>query len=190
MIRFTMLAEVQIGLSLRGTWDVLSESYIPSTEHVIGCPSSLAFLTLYTYNCLVLSGVVNMLSWFLACEAAIYNHVLEGNVLKAIELTDQLAVDLLASHPDVHFALLTLHFVELVRAKDWYDITWSIVWIFVLGSFIPGSTYPGHEFCLWRVWLCLADWVDVCDSTERRTPLLITFFCVVVKSWSEVGLKQ
>jgi len=38
--------------------------------------------------------------------------------LKAIELTDQLAVDLLTSNPDVHFALLTLHFVELVRAKD------------------------------------------------------------------------
>jgi len=47
----------------------------------------------------------------------IYNHVLEGNVLKAIELTNQLAVDLLAAHSDVHFELLTLHFVELVRAK-------------------------------------------------------------------------
>lgn len=48
----------------------------------------------------------------------IYDHVLEGNVLKAIELTNQLAVDLLTSKPDVHFDLLTLHFVELVRAKD------------------------------------------------------------------------
>jgi hypothetical protein len=58
----------------------------------------------------------------LACAAAIYDHVLEGNVLKAIELTNQLAVDLLTSKPDVHFDLLTLHFVELVRAKDWYEL--------------------------------------------------------------------
>jgi hypothetical protein len=50
----------------------------------------------------------------------IYNHVLEGNVLKAVELTNQLAVDLLPTNKDVHFELLTLHFVELVRAKDWY----------------------------------------------------------------------
>jgi hypothetical protein len=48
----------------------------------------------------------------------IYNHVLEGNVLKAIELTNELAVDLLSTNQDVHFDLLTLHFVELVRAKD------------------------------------------------------------------------
>jgi hypothetical protein len=53
-------------------------------------------------------------------HAAIYNHVLEGNVLKAIELTNELAVDLLSTNQDVHFDLLTLHFVELVRAKDWY----------------------------------------------------------------------
>lgn len=59
---------------------------------------------------------------FSASDAAIYNHVLEGNVLKAIELTNQLAVDLLGSNPDVHFDLLTLHFVELVRAKDWYEL--------------------------------------------------------------------
>jgi hypothetical protein len=50
--------------------------------------------------------------------AAIYSHVLEGNVLKAIELTNQLAVDLLASNRDIHFDLLSLHFVELVRAKN------------------------------------------------------------------------
>ncbi|XP_024396245.1 uncharacterized protein [Physcomitrium patens] len=48
----------------------------------------------------------------------IYNHVLEGNALKAIELTNELAVDLLTSNPDVHFDLLILHFIELVRAKD------------------------------------------------------------------------
>lgn len=71
---------------------------------------------------MVLDGVVDVLSLFLACAAAIYNHVLEGNVLKAIELANQLAVDLLTSNPDVHFDLLTLHFVELVRAKDWYEL--------------------------------------------------------------------
>ncbi|BBM98890.1 hypothetical protein Mp_1g16970 [Marchantia polymorpha subsp. ruderalis] len=48
----------------------------------------------------------------------IYKHVMEGNVLKAIELTNQLAADLLQSNKDVYFDLLTLHFVELVRSKD------------------------------------------------------------------------
>jgi len=82
----------------------------------------------------------------LACDAAIYNRVLEGNVLKAIELTDQLAVDLLASNPDVHFDLLTLHFVELVRAKDWYEFNScrSVVGILSRAS-VPGSTNPGHQ---------------------------------------------
>ncbi len=59
-------------------------------------------------------------------HAAIYNHVLEGNVLKAIELTNELAVDLLSTNQDVHFDLLTLHFVELVRAKDWYGTLSSL----------------------------------------------------------------
>lgn len=63
----------------------------------------------------------------MCCHAAIYNHVLEGNVLKAIELTNQLAVDLLANNKDVHFDLLTLHFVELVRAKDWYEWVTSLL---------------------------------------------------------------
>lgn len=48
----------------------------------------------------------------------IYKHVLEGNVLEAIRLTNQLAADLLQSNKDVYFDLLTLHFVELVRSKD------------------------------------------------------------------------
>ncbi|CAM6082895.1 unnamed protein product [Calypogeia fissa] len=48
----------------------------------------------------------------------IYKHVLEGNVLEAIRLTNQLAADLFQSNKDVYFDLLTLHFVELVRSKD------------------------------------------------------------------------
>jgi len=73
---------------------------------------------------------------------AIYSHVLEGNVLKAIELTNQLAVDLLASNRDVHFDLLTLHFVELVRVKDWYELNSCrcVVRVFVLVVVIFGSS--------------------------------------------------
>ncbi|CAK7346299.1 unnamed protein product [Dovyalis caffra] len=41
----------------------------------------------------------------------------EGNALKAIELTEQLACDLLENNKDLHFDLLSLHFVELVSAK-------------------------------------------------------------------------
>ncbi|XP_011048846.1 PREDICTED: glucose-induced degradation protein 8 homolog isoform X1 [Populus euphratica] len=43
--------------------------------------------------------------------------VLEGNALKAIELTEQVASDLLENNKDLHFDLLSLHFVELVCAK-------------------------------------------------------------------------
>ncbi|KAH8509517.1 hypothetical protein H0E87_011320 [Populus deltoides] len=43
--------------------------------------------------------------------------VLEGNALKAIELTEQVACDLLENNKDLHFDLLSLHFVELVCAK-------------------------------------------------------------------------
>ncbi|XP_034931666.1 uncharacterized protein [Populus alba] len=43
--------------------------------------------------------------------------VLEGNALKAIELTEQVACDLLENNKDLHFDLLSLHFVELVSAK-------------------------------------------------------------------------
>lgn len=49
---------------------------------------------------------------------SIYNRTMEGNALKAIELTNQLTPDLLQNNNDVLFDLLTLHFVELVRAKN------------------------------------------------------------------------
>lgn len=41
----------------------------------------------------------------------------EGNALKAIELTEQLAPSLLEKNKDLHFDLLGLHFVELVRTR-------------------------------------------------------------------------
>ncbi|WVZ68624.1 hypothetical protein U9M48_017543 [Paspalum notatum var. saurae] len=48
---------------------------------------------------------------------AIFNFVLEGNVLKAIELTEELAPSLLENDMDLHFDLLSLHFIELVRSR-------------------------------------------------------------------------
>ncbi|XP_063946404.1 uncharacterized protein LOC108211313 isoform X2 [Daucus carota subsp. sativus] len=42
---------------------------------------------------------------------------LEGDALKAIELTEQLAPGLLDKSKDLHFDLLTLHFVELVCSR-------------------------------------------------------------------------
>uniref|UniRef100_A0A0D6R721 CTLH domain-containing protein n=2 Tax=Araucaria cunninghamii TaxID=56994 RepID=A0A0D6R721_ARACU len=47
----------------------------------------------------------------------IYNFALEGNALKAIELTNQLAPDLLQKNKDLHFDLLGLHYIELVRMR-------------------------------------------------------------------------
>nr|XP_018625524.1 glucose-induced degradation protein 8-A homolog isoform X1 [Nicotiana tomentosiformis] len=47
----------------------------------------------------------------------IYHLALEGNVLKAIELTEQLAPDLLEKNKDLHFDLLSLHFVGLVCSR-------------------------------------------------------------------------
>ncbi|KAE8731374.1 LisH and RanBPM domains containing protein isoform 2 [Hibiscus syriacus] len=44
----------------------------------------------------------------------IYQFALEGNALKAIELTEQLATNLLEKNKDLYFDLLSLHFVELV----------------------------------------------------------------------------
>ncbi|KAK7291220.1 hypothetical protein RIF29_06182 [Crotalaria pallida] len=43
----------------------------------------------------------------------IFHLVLEGNALKAIELTEQLAQDILQNNKDLLFDLLSLHFVEL-----------------------------------------------------------------------------
>ncbi|XP_057519586.1 uncharacterized protein LOC130800203 [Amaranthus tricolor] len=44
----------------------------------------------------------------------ILKFALEGNVLEAIELTKELAPELLEENKDLHFDLLSLHFVELV----------------------------------------------------------------------------
>lgn len=47
----------------------------------------------------------------------IFRYALEGNALEAIELTEQLAEGLLVKNEDLHFDLLSLHFVKLVRAR-------------------------------------------------------------------------
>ncbi|KAL6316446.1 hypothetical protein AAG906_018149 [Vitis piasezkii] len=47
----------------------------------------------------------------------IFHFALEGNALKAIELTEQLANDLLEKNKDLHFDLLSLHFVKLVCSR-------------------------------------------------------------------------
>ncbi|OVA08705.1 LisH dimerization motif [Macleaya cordata] len=47
----------------------------------------------------------------------IFHFALEGNALKAIELTEQLAPNLLEENMDLHFDLLSLHFVELVCSR-------------------------------------------------------------------------
>ncbi|KAF3624766.1 putative glucose-induced degradation protein 8 -like protein isoform X2 [Capsicum annuum] len=47
----------------------------------------------------------------------IYHLALEGTVLKSIELTEQFAPDLLEKNKDLHFDLLTLHFVRFVCSR-------------------------------------------------------------------------
>ncbi|TKY45850.1 Glucose-induced degradation protein 8-like [Spatholobus suberectus] len=47
----------------------------------------------------------------------IFHFALEGNALKAIELTEQLAQDILENNKDLQFDLLSLHFVELVCSR-------------------------------------------------------------------------
>ncbi|CAN1127110.1 Glucose-induced degradation protein 8 homolog, partial [Linum perenne] len=47
----------------------------------------------------------------------IFQYALEGNALKAIELTEQLAPDLLEKNQDLHFDILSLNFVELVYSR-------------------------------------------------------------------------
>ncbi|KAM7273128.1 hypothetical protein ACFE04_027792 [Oxalis oulophora] len=47
----------------------------------------------------------------------IIHFALEGNALKAIQLTQQLVPDLLDNNTDLHFDLLSLHFVELVCSR-------------------------------------------------------------------------
>ncbi|KAJ4702024.1 glucose-induced degradation protein 8-like [Melia azedarach] len=53
----------------------------------------------------------------MAKRKRILHFALEGNALKAIELTEQLANDLLEKNKDLHFDLLSLHFVELVCSR-------------------------------------------------------------------------
>ncbi|CAL5383519.1 unnamed protein product [Camellia sinensis] len=50
-------------------------------------------------------------------RGGIFNFALDGNALKAIELTEQFAPDLLDKNQDLHFDLLSLHFVELVCSR-------------------------------------------------------------------------
>ncbi|XP_062164652.1 uncharacterized protein LOC133871263 isoform X3 [Alnus glutinosa] len=47
----------------------------------------------------------------------IFCFALEGNALKAIELTNELAHDLVEKNEDLHFDLLGIHFGELVRSR-------------------------------------------------------------------------
>ncbi|XP_008804544.2 glucose-induced degradation protein 8 homolog isoform X3 [Phoenix dactylifera] len=48
---------------------------------------------------------------------SIFHFVLDGNALKAIELTEQLAPNLLEDDKDLHFDLLSLHFIDLVCSR-------------------------------------------------------------------------
>lgn len=49
----------------------------------------------------------------------VFHCALEGNALKAIELTEELAKDLLENNKDLHFDLLSLHFVKLILSRKW-----------------------------------------------------------------------
>ncbi|KAK7376758.1 hypothetical protein VNO80_02174 [Phaseolus coccineus] len=51
----------------------------------------------------------------------IVNSALEGDTLKAIELTEELSHDILDNNKDLLFDLLSLHFVGLVCSKKWSE---------------------------------------------------------------------
>mmetsp|Transcript_30227 Transcript_30227/g.58079 ORF Transcript_30227/g.58079 Transcript_30227/m.58079 type:complete len:244 (+) Transcript_30227:218-949(+) len=51
-------------------------------------------------------------------RAPICNHVLQGNVHQAVELTNKCAPGMLSSFEDVHFDLLTIHFAQLVKKEN------------------------------------------------------------------------
>ncbi|KGN60001.1 glucose-induced degradation protein 8 homolog [Cucumis sativus] len=53
----------------------------------------------------------------MAKRKRIYDFAVEGNALKAIELTEEVAPGLLEKIEDLHFDLLSLHFVELVCSR-------------------------------------------------------------------------
>jgi hypothetical protein len=59
---------------------------------------------------------------FISCtgmkQPADYPIDIDKRKLKAIELTNQLAPELLQENKDLHFDLLSLHFVELVQDDD------------------------------------------------------------------------
>ncbi|XP_047175487.1 ran-binding protein 9-like isoform X3 [Vigna umbellata] len=56
----------------------------------------------------------------------IFHFALEGNALKAIELTEQLAQDILEKNKDLQFDLLSLHFVELVCSRKWQHRSFGV----------------------------------------------------------------
>ncbi|XBH66093.1 hypothetical protein VPH35_119554 [Triticum aestivum] len=49
--------------------------------------------------------------------STILNFVVEGDAVKAIELTTELAPNLLENDTDLHFDLISLHFIELIRSR-------------------------------------------------------------------------
>ncbi|XP_022861096.1 glucose-induced degradation protein 8 homolog, partial [Olea europaea var. sylvestris] len=49
--------------------------------------------------------------------SGIFPFALDGDVLKAIELTEEFAPDLLENNKDLHFDLLSLHFTELICSR-------------------------------------------------------------------------
>ncbi|KZV26771.1 hypothetical protein F511_25335, partial [Dorcoceras hygrometricum] len=55
----------------------------------------------------------------------IFHFAMDGNALKAIELTAEFAPGLLEENKDLHFDLLSLHFVELVCSRSWFKFTGS-----------------------------------------------------------------
>ncbi|KAJ0963160.1 hypothetical protein J5N97_028282 [Dioscorea zingiberensis] len=52
---------------------------------------------------------------------SIFHFAMEGNALKAIELTEQLAPNLLEEQNDLHFDLLSLHFVDLISSRKFTE---------------------------------------------------------------------
>lgn len=98
-------------------------------EASINLASQVVYLAVILYNELHLlyssllsplfSSLDEMLTNLFEFCAGIYQFALEGNALKAIELTEQLATNLLEKNKDLHFDLLSLHFVELVCARKW-----------------------------------------------------------------------
>ncbi|XP_022940039.1 glucose-induced degradation protein 8 homolog isoform X2 [Cucurbita pepo subsp. pepo] len=62
------------------------------------------------------SRLIVLLAWRKE-NVGIYDFAVEGNALKAIELTEEVAHGLLEKNEGLHFDLLSLHFVELVCSR-------------------------------------------------------------------------